>query len=133
MFFKFVKKALNENHTFIKFIFIGIINTIFGYGIYLLFLLIGFNYVIAALLSTILGIIFNFFTTGRLVFKSTNNYLILKFVMVYIFIYLFTISGLSILYLYGISYEIGGALMLAPNALLSFFLNKRLVFNEKNN
>jgi|TARA_B110000003_G_C16605482_1_gene517331 putative flippase GtrA len=133
MFFKFVKKALNENQTFIKFIFIGIINTIFGYGIYLLFLLIGFNFVIAALLSTILGIIFNFFTTGRFVFKSTNNYLILKFVMVYIFIYLFTISGLSILYLYGISYEIGGALMLAPNALLSFFLNKRLVFNEKNN
>ena len=133
MFFKFVKKALNENQTFIKFIFIGIINTIFGYGIYLLFLLIGFNFVIAALLSTILGIIFNFFTTGRFVFKSTNNYLIFKFVMVYIFIYLFTISGLSILYLYGISYEIGGALMLAPNALLSFFLNKRLVFNEKNN
>lgn len=133
MFFKFVKKALNENQTFIKFIFIGIINTIFGYGIYLLFLLIGFNFVIAALLSTILGIIFNFFTTGRFVFKSTNNYLILKFVIVYIFIYLFTISGLSILYLYGISYEIGGALMLAPNALLSFFLNKRLVFNEKNN
>ena len=133
MFFKFVKKALNENQTFIKFIFIGIINTIFGYGIYLLFLLIGFNFVIAALLSTILGIIFNFFTTGRFVFKSTNHYLILKFVMVYIFIYLFTISGLSILYLYGISYEIGGALMLAPNALLSFFLNKRLVFNEKNN
>ncbi len=124
---------MNENQTFIKFIFIGIINTIFGYGIYLLFLLIGFNFVIAALLSTILGIIFNFFTTGRFVFKSTNNYLILKFVMVYIFIYLFTISGLSILYLYGISYEIGGALMLAPNALLSFFLNKRLVFNEKNN
>tara|TARA_B100000768_G_C11248817_1_gene363077 strand:+ start:153 stop:554 length:402 start_codon:yes stop_codon:yes gene_type:complete len=133
MFIKFVKKALNENQTFIKFIFIGIINTIFGYGIYLLFLLIGFNFVIAALLSTILGIIFNFFTTGRFVFKSTNNYLILKFVMVYIFIYLFTISGLSILYLYGFSYEIGGALMLAPNALLSFFLNKRLVFNEKNN
>ena len=91
MFFKFVKKALNENQTFIKFIFIGIINTIFGYGIYLLFLLIGFNFVIAALLSTILGIIFNFFTTGRFVFKSTNNYLLLKFVMVYIFIYLFTI------------------------------------------
>ena len=133
MFIKFVKKALNENQTFIKFIFIGIINTIFGYGIYLLFLLIGFNFVFAALLSTILGIFFNFFTTGRFVFKSTNNYLILKFVMVYIFIYLFTISGLSILYLYGFSYEIGGALMLAPNALLSFFLNKRLVFNEKNN
>lgn len=133
MFFESIKKILKKNQTFIKFIFVGMLNTIFGYGIYLFFLFIGINFAIAALISTILGVIFNFFTTGRLVFNSKKNYLIFRFVMVYIILYLFTISGLSILYFYGISYEIGGGIMIIPNALLSFFLNKRLVFNEKIN
>jgi len=133
MVFEFIKKYLKKNQTFIRFIFIGVINTIFGYGIYLIFLFAGLNFALAVLLSTILGVIFNFFTTGRFVFNSTNNYLIFKFVLVYIMIYIFTISGLSILYFYGVSYEIGGAIMIIPNALLSFFLNKRLVFNEEIN
>lgn len=133
MFFESIKKNLKKNQTFIKFIFIGIVNTIFGYGIYLLLLFLGMNFAIAALLSTVLGVLFNFYTTGRFVFNSTENYLIFKFIMVYVIIYLFTVSGLSILYVYGISYEVGGALMIIPNALLSFFLNKRFVFSEKIN
>ena len=73
MVFEFIKKYLKKNQTFIRFIFIGVINTIFGYGIYLIFLFAGLNFALAVLLSTILGVIFNFFTTGRFVFNSTNN------------------------------------------------------------
>ena len=60
MIFKFIKKTSTENYQFMKFIFIGGINTLFGYGVYLFFLFFGLNFAIAALVSTILGIIFNF-------------------------------------------------------------------------
>jgi putative flippase GtrA len=114
----------------IKFVCVGLVNTIFGYSVYLIFLFVGVNFALAALLSTVLGIIFNFFTTGRFVFGSRENSLFPKFLLVYFILYAFTIAGLSILNFWGISYEIGGAVMILPNALLAFILNKRLVFNN---
>ncbi|MBT3778024.1 MAG: GtrA family protein [Pelagibacteraceae bacterium] len=131
MIFKFIKKTSTENYQFMKFIFIGGINTLFGYGVYLFFLFFGLNFAIAALVSTILGIIFNFFTTGRFVFNSKNNSLFFRFILVYVLIYFFTVIGLSILYSNGISYEFGGAILILPNAFLSFFLNKKFVFNNR--
>lgn len=114
----------------IKFICVGFVNTVFGYAVYLIFLMVGLNFALAALLSTIFGIIFNFFTTGRLVFGSRENSLFPKFLLVYFILYAFTVAGLSALNIWGISYEIGGAIMILPNALLAFILNKRLVFNN---
>ena len=131
MIFKFIKKTSTENYQFMKFIFIGGINTLFGYGVYLFFLFFGLNFAIAALVSTILGIIFNFFTTGRFVFNSKNNSLFFRFILVYVIIYFFTVIGLSILYSNGISYEFGGAILILPNVFLSFFLNKKFVFNNR--
>jgi len=122
---------LKDNILFIRFIAVGLINTIFGYGLYLTCLYIGFNYMLAALISTILGVIFNFFTTGRLVFNSNDNSLIFKFIFVYLIIYFFTILGITVLNLFTISYEIAGAFMILPNAILAFFLNKRMVFNHE--
>ena len=92
MIFKFIKKTSTENYQFMKFIFIGGINTLFGYGVYLFFLFFGLNFAIAALVSTILGIIFNFFTTGRFVFNSKNNSLFFRFILVYVLIYFFTVK-----------------------------------------
>jgi len=121
-----------EKHVlFVKFILVGLVNAVFGYGVYLLCLFSGFNFAAAALISTLLGIVFNFFTTGRLVFESKKNSLFFKFFLVYGVLYLFTLSGLSALNIFGISYEVGGAVMIIPNALLAFVLNKKMVFNKK--
>ena len=122
---------IKNNILFLKFILVGLINTTFGYGLYLGCLHIGLNYMIAALISTILGIIFNFFTTGRLVFKSNDNSLIFRFLFVYFIIYLFTIFGLTLLNSFKVSYEIAGAIMIPPNAILAFYLNKRMVFKHE--
>ena len=85
---------------------------------------------IAAFFSTLLGIIFNFFTIGRLVFQSKNNALFYKFVFVYGFLYLISIAGISFIHDFNISYEIAGALMIMPSAIISFVLNKNLVFKK---
>ena len=115
---------------FIKFIIVGVLNTIVGYGIYWAMLQLDFNFTIAALVSTLIGIIFNFFTMGRLVFNSKNNALFYKFVFVYIFLYLISIAGISFIHNFDISYEIAGAIIIIPRAILSYILNKNVVFKK---
>jgi putative flippase GtrA len=66
-----LKKAklvnLIKKHKFARFLLVGVLNTIFGYFLYGTLILIGLDYKYAVLLVTILGVLFNFQTTGRLV------------------------------------------------------------------
>jgi putative flippase GtrA len=66
--------------SFYKYLVVGVSNTVFGYSIFMLFLYIGLHYSIAALLSTILGIFFNFYMYGKIVFKSNSWKFLGKFV-----------------------------------------------------
>lgn len=76
------------NHKLFKFTYIGIINTLFGYSIYASLVFFEIPYLTALVLANIIGIIFNYFSTGRLVFKSTGNVCIFsKFFSVYIITY----------------------------------------------
>ena len=103
----------------------------FGYGVYSLMIWIGLSYIWATLISHTIGVLFNFFTTGPLVFENCDKRLILKFVMSYVFVY-----GVSILsnkamqemlcvntYISGI-----GAAIIA--ALVSFIIMKKCVYNN---
>lgn len=85
---------------FIKFLGVGVINTLFGYGIFALFLFLGLHFSLASLIGTILAVIFNFFTTGRIVFNNKNNLLIWKFILVYAILYLINLFLLSIINYY---------------------------------
>lgn len=114
---------------FIRFLFVGALNTLFGYVIYALLVLIGLHYSLATLISTILGIIFNFFTTGRIVFKNRDNKLIIAFVLVYAFTY-----GVNVLLLrwlidgLGVNKLVAGAIVTLPVAVLSYLLNSIFTF-----
>ena len=115
---------------FVKYIFIGGINTVFGYGVYWGLLQLDVHFAIAAFISTILGTIFNFFTIGRLVFKSKNNRIFYKFVFVYAFLYFISTGGIAFIHNFDISYEIAGAIIIIPRAILSYILNKNVVFKK---
>ena len=121
------KLAANQ---FIRFLFIGGVNTLFGYGVFSLLLFLGLHYSLAALLSTILGILFNFKTTGVIVFNSRNNSLIFKFFGVYGVVYVLNVLGLYLFSLVGISAYISGAILILPMACVSFVLNKKFVFKS---
>lgn len=121
------------NHQFIRFLLVGVINTLFGYGIYAFLVLVGVHFALAALLSTILGVLFNFKTTGALVFKSNDNQLIIKFFVVYGILYLLNVAGIYVLSTVNVNHQAGGAIMLLPMAILGFVLNKYYVFNQKKN
>lgn len=125
-----IKQLVNNNHQFIKFLFVGGINTLFGYGIYALFLKLGFYYTSAVFWSTILSILFNFKTTGLLVFKNNNNQLIFKFFSVYLVVYLINIFCLKLFDLFNFNLYLAGFILLLPMALLSFFLLRTFVFKD---
>lgn len=114
-----------------KFIFVGILNTIFGYSLFAFFIYLGLYYPIAVLLSTILGVLFNFKTIGRLVFDSNDNGLIFRFILVYAITYLLNIFFLWLLKKLGSeNMYIDGFALLIPLAAVSFLLNKFFVFRR---
>jgi putative flippase GtrA len=116
----------------LRFLVVGGINTLFGYGVFALFILLHMNYVLAALLGQVCGVLFNFKTYGVLVFKNKNNRLILRFFGVYLVTYLLTIGFLKIFNIYGVNNLVGGAILVLPMALISFVLNRRFVFRSIN-
>lgn len=115
------------------FLLVGTLNTLFGYSVYAFLLFIGLHYALAAFLATCIGVLFNFKTTGRIVFQSTGKGLLFKFILVYTVLYIINITILQFLLFIGINAYLGGAICIPPMALLSFFLNKRFVFTTPQN
>jgi putative flippase GtrA len=113
----------------IRFLFVGLINTIFGYSVFVILLYSGIHHAISLFFSTIIGIIFNFKTLGVLVFKSSNNKLIYRFFFVYLFSYVANLIIINIFHMFGLNFYLSAALSLAPIAFLSYLLNKIYVFN----
>lgn len=115
---------------FINFILIGIVNTIFGYTMYAIFISLGFNYIISVLFATILGILFNFKTIGKFVFDSHDNNLILKFFLVYTVVFLVNIAIIKVFKYYGNNEYVSGLIAIVPCSIISFILNKYYVFRK---
>ena len=127
-------KVLTLDNHIIRFILVGILNTMVGYGLFALFIYLGLHYSLAVLFSTVLGVLFNFKSIGRLVFNTNNNKRIYHFIGVYTFLYLLNVSGLWGLSSIGIEdMYVAGAVLLAPLAIMSFILNRKFVFNQEVN
>lgn len=117
---------------FSRFILTGVINTAFGFGCFMALLYVGLHYSAALFVGTILGILFNFVTTGHFVFGDRDPRKIPRFVAVYAILYLVNLLWLWVMTGHGFTPEVAGAIALAPMAILSFLMNKTLVFiNEK--
>lgn len=118
------------SNKFIRFLFVGGLNAAFGYSVYAILIYLHVHYSLAALMATILGVLFNFKTTGRLVFKSKNNRLLFKFIGVYAIIYVINVASLKVFNFFKVDMYLAGAAMLLPMAAIAFILNKNLVFKE---
>ena len=114
----------------IKFLLVGGLNTLFGYGVFAFFLSLRLHYSLAALLGTLLGILFNFKTYGTLVFRNSDNRHLFKFLGVYGTTYLLTVSSIAVLKSFPMSAFAAGAILAVPMALISFLLNRRFVFKR---
>jgi putative flippase GtrA len=115
---------------FLRFLAVGALNTAFGYGVFALCVLAGLHYTVAALVANVLGILFNFRTYGALVFASHDRSLLARFFGAYAVNYVAGIAAIALLKRVGVPVLVTSAITLLPLAALSYWLNRRWVFDR---
>lgn len=116
----------------IRFLAVGVLNTLFGYAAYAVLLVVGFPYPVALLLATIFGVIFNYFNFGQFVFSGHRDWLAFcKFVAVYAAIYAMNAVGLRVLVQdFLLNPYVGQFICIPPSVLLSWLLMNYWVFRK---
>lgn len=115
---------------FARFILVGVLNTAFSYLVYAALLLAGLNFALANLGAVLLGILFSFRTQGALVFSNSSPRLIFRYAAFWLIIYLCNIGLIKLLLSFGLNAYVAGALALPPIVLLSYVVQKYLVFAD---
>lgn len=119
---------------FVKFCFVGVLNTALFYGIYFFMLQLGFFYVVAVTAGTIAGIINSFIWnklfTFRVKGKSAGE--MAKFITVYGVQYVSNIVVIHICIVYFfISAELAGLVAIGIGVFISFFGHKYWSFKRR--
>jgi len=122
-----VRRMLNSQ--LLRFMLVGGLNTVVGYALFAVFVWIGLPYPAAIGLATVLGVTFNFQSTGRLVFGGARLSQLGRFVAVYGFVYLLNVGSVALLLRAGLNVYVANAVVLVPLALLAFVLQRRFVFS----
>jgi len=112
-----------------RFIAVGVLNTLFGYGVFSAAILVGANPFVALVIAYAVGVVFNFFTTGRLVFRERRASIV-KFVFAYVLIYLFNAALYWLLATTGANPLLVQALCIPVVTVFSYTLFNTFVFKE---
>lgn len=116
---------------FLRFLVVGALNTLFGYSVFAGLVLAGVPPVPALVLTYVVGVIFNFFTTRRFVFSRSARASLARFVAAYAVIYLFNQGLYKAMEAAGAGPLLAQALCLPPVAVFSFLLFKFQVFRDR--
>ncbi len=84
-----------ELYQFVRYYAVAALNTAFGYGIFAAFIALGVNIFVAQILGRIIGTTFNYFTYGKLVFRS-YHFSLRRFILAYIGNYLVALALLAV-------------------------------------
>lgn len=115
----------------LRFLIVGGVNTLFGYGAYALLLFVGLHYVAAAFLATVAGVLFNYFTTGGLVFEHMSRRALVSFVLVYVLTYAVNVACVGLLGRLGVGPYLAGLVLVLPMAALAYLLMSHFVFGAR--
>lgn len=113
---------------FVKFLLVGLLNTAFGSTIYVVLIYARLPIWAALLGGNLAGIVFNFFTTGHLVFSDAVLARLPRFVGAYLACYIINYISIRILVFLYLSAILSQLLLALPMAALSFYLMSRHVF-----
>jgi putative flippase GtrA len=127
-----VQKILEPffSHEFIRFVLTGVLNTVFGFLVYVLLYWLFGNKLIALFIDYALGILFNFKTYSLLVFYSNDNSRIYRFIFVYLFAFGLNYVSLYIFCdIYTINAYVGQMIALTYVPIVLYLLLKNAVFS----
>jgi putative flippase GtrA len=118
---------INELWRFYK---VGIVNTIFGFGLYSFLVFVGLNLFIAQITSQVCGVIFNYFTFSRHVFPDRRPS-IGRFVGSYALNYLVGLLLLRLFIIFIRSPYVAGLCTTLVASALNYVVLKTLVFRRR--
>jgi len=117
-----------ELRRFVRFLFVGGLNTLVGYCIFAALILLGLPTAAAVVLGTILGVLFNFISTGGIVFRNRAGRLLPRFLSVYAVQMALNVAALTALERAGLHPLVAGILVLPPLVVFTYFAMRRFVF-----
>jgi putative flippase GtrA len=122
-----------RGNQFMRFLAAGGVNTLFGFAVYSVFIMAGMEVWLSLLAGTVLGTIFNFFTTGGYAFRKLAFSRFPRFVMCYLLVYGVNFTLLRLLSGWLDHKILSQAILALPMALLAYFLMARFVFSRETN
>lgn len=114
----------------VKFIFVGILNTLFGYVIFSVLFFLSGHKELSATLFYIISVLFNYYTISSYVFESSHSAKkLIIFISIYILLYVINLIHLWITVdFYGLNVYFSQFSTLLYLPILSYVLNKKYVF-----
>lgn len=113
----------------VRFYGVGVINLLFGYGLFSALIYVGLNFFIAQVVAHLVGMLFNFLTFRRHVFRGSQGS-ITKYVAAYGLNYLTGLALASLLRSFVNSPYLVGLLALVGASLLNMIVLKYAVFSK---
>jgi putative flippase GtrA len=127
--FDVILRAISQKQL-LRFLLVGVLNTCFSYSIYVALVYVGLDYVLANLISIVIGVMFSFKTQATLVFGVAGNRRILRFVLVWVCIYFLNLLAISWFIHRGFNSYVSGALVIPFIVVLSYLSQKYFVFRR---
>ena len=130
-------KSLNKwglSPSFLKFVVVGVTNTLGGYAFYAALVVLGMNYALALTLEYVAGIAYGFLLNKRWTFKAQGESAqqAWRFVALYGFIYVLNVTLLMLLVeRCALSPYFAQIFILGFLTLLSFVVQKRWIFTKQ--
>lgn len=115
----------------LKFLSVGVLNAVFGYLVFASIYLLIQSDMAAVVMATVIGVVFNYFSTGRLVFAHSGLRRLPLFLLGYGLICAVNLGALKLLGQVGIGSLLGQCLLILPLAVLSYVVNANLVFRAR--
>jgi putative flippase GtrA len=109
---------------------VGVLNTLFGFGVYSGFVALGLNLYVAQFLSHFAGVAFNYFSYSRHVFTGAGP-VKFRFILSYIGNYLLGLGALAAIAQFVPSPYLAGFLAVVIVSLINYFVLKHLVFKRQ--
>lgn len=116
------------NGKVVRFVWVGALNTGFGYAVFAALTKAGVRDVLAAPVAMAVGVLFNFLSYGTLVFASLGKRRLPRFAAGYFLICACNVLGLRVLKQCGLDAYGAQAVLVLPLAGVAYFLNDRWVF-----
>lgn len=123
----FAGQSLAEWKRVIRYYQAGVVNMMFGYGLFALFVWAGLDMYLAQVMAHVLGVVFNYFTYSRYAFAGRPGSRA-RFVLSYAGNYFLNLGTLALVALVVGSPYVAGLIATVFVSLVNYFVLKRLVF-----